>query len=416
MLRTALLLATAVSMFLPQVGYAQNNDDGKLKVGDYAPDFEAEEWVNADDEDIPSLAELRGMVVVIFFWVARHEGGESLLTFVNQYENSERGRTNGVYTLGLTDANRKATERISQANMAFFPMGVQSKSAAEYGLDSGFGFVVVDAEGKLAFRSDGGDLSGVVSAVNDAISKSPPTKTHPREARKVRTMLDAARKLMREGRYRRAFEIARDAIGRAVTGDPLRQQIVDLLDLLEALGNQHLDRVGPLMDGRKYREAADTLRMLQRDFAAPLTPGLDARDLYERYQKDYRGFKEAVLAHKAEDEAANIYLDARDDLRARRFGESYTKLIRLQTDYPDTKAAQYAEEMIGRMKANPDFWGLVLDHQAKNQCELWLAQVRSHMSRRRYSEARKLLERIREDYPNTVYDVQARELLIEMPG
>lgn len=416
MMRNALLLATAVSMFLPQASYAQNNDDGKLKVGDYAPDFEAEDWVNVESGDVPSLSELRGMVVVIFFWVARHEGGETLLTFVNEYENSERGRTNGVFTLGLTDANRKGTERIAQANMAFFPIGVQSKSAAEFGVDSGFGFVVIDAEGKLAFRGDGGDLSGVVNAVADTISKSPPTKTHPREARKVRRMLDEAREMMREGRYRRAFEIGRDAFGRAVTGDILRQEVVDLLDLLEAIGRQQLDRVGPLMDSKKYRDAADTLRMLQRDFAAPLTPGLDARDLYEKYQKDYRGFKDAVLAHKAEDEAANIYLDARDDLRGRRYGESYTKLLQLQTDYPDTKAATYAKEMIGRMKANRDFWGLVLDHQAEHQCELWLAQIRSHISKRRYSEARKLLERIREDYPNTVYDSQARELLIEMPG
>ena len=70
-----------------------------LEVGSYAPDVEAEEWLNAEDtlpvEKIPSLKELRGMVVVLFFWVFGKLGGWLINALVVRHFGS--GATSDAY-------------------------------------------------------------------------------------------------------------------------------------------------------------------------------------------------------------------------------------------------------------------------------------------------------------------------------
>lgn len=416
MVRNAMLLAACVSLAWAPIAAAQRSDE-KLKVGDYAPDFEAEDWVNVDDDlEIPSLAELRGLVVVVFFWVSRHEGGEVLLPYVTQYERSQLGRSSGVYTVGLTDAPRKQTEAIAQKAMAFFPIGTKSKAAEEYGIEGGFGFVVIDAEGRVAHKGRGGDLNGLQQAVVKALQDTPPTKTHPEEAALVRKNIAEARKLISSGSYRRAFELARDALEVAVTGDELRTETYEIIDLLEALGYERLDRVQPLIEQDEFDEAAELLRSVQRHFAPPLDAGLDARELHETLEDEHDDFRDIVRAHVGEDEAADLLLAARADVRSYRFGEASEKLNRILTDYEKTKAAKYAGEMLARMQANPAVWGYVKDYRARAQCETWMAQVRSLMRQRRHQEARQLLERIRNEYPGTVYDEEAKRILIDMPA
>ncbi|RMF85424.1 MAG: hypothetical protein D6744_01415 [Planctomycetota bacterium] len=405
-----------MGIVLANVAQAQNRGDDELKVGDYAPTFEAEEWLNIEPgETVPDLVELRGMVVVMFFWVSWHAGGEFIIKFVNQFSNNPAiGRAGGVYTIGLTDATRKATADVLADNKVFFPVGVKSKSAKEYDIEGGFGFVVVDPEGKIAFKGSGGDVQGLVNAIQKALVDTPPSKTHPKEARIVRAQIDRCREYIANREYRRAFKAATDALQRTVIGDRLASEVYDIIDLLEAIGYEQIDRAIPLIEHGKYDEGARLLRAVKRQLRV-LQCGKDAEKLFERYEDEYDGFRDAVEAHASEDEAARLYYAAREDLRLRRFGEAYRKLEQITTDYADTEAKPYAVEMINRMKANKDLWGWVLDAQAKVQCEQWLTQAKTYLRNRENQKARTLLERILREYPDTIYEQEARELLINMP-
>ena len=64
-----------------------------IKVGTWAPDIEAKQWKNTDEPI--SLYECRGMVVVLFFWVTWHPGGEYIIPLMNLV-SSEFGRQQGV--------------------------------------------------------------------------------------------------------------------------------------------------------------------------------------------------------------------------------------------------------------------------------------------------------------------------------
>jgi tetratricopeptide (TPR) repeat protein len=418
-MRKALVVTALFGILFTSVAWAQRQDDDEegVEVGDYAPDIEAKQWLNVERAvDIPSLVELRGMVVVVFFWASWHEGGEHLLPYVNMLEyNPQIGRTGGVYFIGVTDADRKATQPLIEEAKVFFPVGVESKSAEEYGFRHGFGFVVIDPEGKVGFKGTGsGDLDGTVKAVLDMMQESPPTKTHPTEAKKCYRLIDEARDLIREGKYPKAFKAIREALRLAVVGDRLASQAFELIDLLDQLGYEKLSRLEPFLEEEKYEQAADLLRLVIRRFRG-LDVYRDAKRLLKRFQEESEEFKEAAGKFEEEDAAARLYLEARDDLKAHRYLDSYKKLNKVVTEYPRTEAAEYAEAMIERMKRNREFWVWITDYQSRAECMPVLARARNLKRQGDYDEAEKLFRRIMLDYPNTQCAREAKQELIDLP-
>ena len=61
------------------------------KLGSYAPDIEAKDWLNTDGQPL-SLVECRGMTVVLFCWVSWHPGGESIMPLMTRINSSPVGR------------------------------------------------------------------------------------------------------------------------------------------------------------------------------------------------------------------------------------------------------------------------------------------------------------------------------------
>ena len=96
----ALLLACAAPLAQAQ------NDDLKLKVDDFAPDFGHSEWKN-DRGEPPSLKELRGITVAILYFDAVGGSNEGLMQAINLLEaNPVLGKSNGVQIIMVTNAKR----------------------------------------------------------------------------------------------------------------------------------------------------------------------------------------------------------------------------------------------------------------------------------------------------------------------
>ncbi|MHC4091925.1 MAG: hypothetical protein ACYSVY_16945 [Planctomycetota bacterium] len=420
-MRKTLIVAAGIGVLLADVAWAQNRDDEGLQVGDYAPAVEAGDnnkaWINvASADERPSMTELRGLVVVLFFWVSWHEGGEFLLPYVNMLSYNPMGQTPHVYFIGVTDADRKVTQPLLDDAKVFFPVAVESKAAEEYGLTGDFGFVVIDPEGKIAYKGSGsGDLGGMSDAVTEALENSPPFRTHPDEAKFCYRAMDEAYDLIVDEKYAKAFRLAEEAFARSVLGDRLRSRTMELVDLIEQLGYDDLAAAEPFLERRKYNEAAEVLREVVRRFRR-LDCYKDAKALYEKLREEDEDFKEAAGKFDEEDTAARLYLEARDDLKARRFGDSYTKLNEIVTDYPNTEAAEYAEAMIQRMKRNRAFWIQIEDHKVGGECRMLLARARNLKKQRRYREAEEVLRRIMTEYPDTIWAEEAVEELKNMPS
>src|SRR5262249_12484906 len=132
--------------------------------------------VDAGDE-VPSLASLRGLVVVVVFWVSWHDGGEIMMPYITEASNRFSGY--GIMVVGMTDADLKSTKDIVRGAKFFGPVGCRSKTAKEYGFENGWGAVVIDPEGKIAFKGQPQEMNQWVQTFSQIFEKGKPTRTHP---------------------------------------------------------------------------------------------------------------------------------------------------------------------------------------------------------------------------------------------
>jgi TolA-binding protein/peroxiredoxin len=406
-MRTALIFPVLLVLLCTHVARAD------LEAGTYAPDIEAKEWINSDEPI--SLAEYRGMTVVLFFWVSWHPGGESVLPLMNLL-NSQYGRSQGVFIIGLTDADRERVEEMLKDQKVYFPVGVKSETYEEYEITSFPRVVVIDANGKISWTGwpgSGGDA--LVKACEEAVEQAPPTKTHPEDAVIVNRELRKARDALRADDYRDAFAAAVQAHERALTGDPLKARCQDMIELIEALGRDQLAQARRSAEERDFDAAVRMLREVRRSFR-----GMDVAQQARRTLADLkRKHDEVVDILERENRAAlaeNALAEALDEFREREFGLAMERLRTLVEEYPQTPAADKARTVIARAEENEGLMGHVRDYEASKTCDPLMAQARAFEKVGRYARARALYRQIIDDFGDTIYADLAAEQLARLPA
>lgn len=264
-MKRALIVTTCVGLLLTSIARAD------LEEGTYAPDFEASDWFNLEGEPFygepVSMSELRGMVVVLYFWVTWHRGGEYFMPLINLIENNRSaglGRRDGVFLIGVTESDRSRVEDMVEEHRLFFPIAMECDAKEDYDISSFPRAVIIDPSGKIAYSGSTGEE--FVNKLREVIADTPPTRTHPREVVETNRYLDRARESIHEGDYKAAFHAARNAYQRALTGDDLKMRCQDMLDLIESLGRDRLAEGMRLVDEKKYEEGVTVLRDVMRLF------------------------------------------------------------------------------------------------------------------------------------------------------
>ena len=380
-----------------------------LEEGQYAPDLEAEDWLNTEDGQPISLSNLKGMTIVLYFWVSWHEGGERFIPAVNQIENM--AREHGVFTIGVTDADRSRIEDLIKEEHIFFPIALECKAAEEYEIRSFPHLVIIDAAGQIAYSGDGKDI---IQKLQEIIEETPVYRTHPREATRVRRLLDQARAAYRQEDYRLALIKARKAYNRALTGDKLKTECQEMIDLVEALGRDRLARAIQLIEEQDYTQGVTRLRDVIQHFRV-LKVGKRARKRLESLREHNPEVKRTVELFDREAKAGRMLLTITELLWARSFGEAHESLETIVNDLSDTKLAAEARKILRRMKKNKTIMGYIYDYQARADCENWLAQAYTYRTNRDYRMARKMLRRIIDKYPDTIYREMAYQELGKLP-
>lgn len=412
-MRKSAIIALCLLALVPGFAQAQTQERGP-KVGDFAPDIEAKEWILDAGAEVPSLSELRGLVVVLVFWVSWHDGAAVVLPYINMYANNPGiGTTGGIVTIGLTDADRKTTEPLVKSNKVFFPVGCGSKGAEEYGFEGGWGVVVIDTEGKVAFKGQPQDMNGWLNQVSQMLNNSPPTRTHPAEARIAIQQIRKAREFIREEKFADAARETRDALERSVLGDKLKSEAMAMIDLMNLVGYERLRRIDALLDEKKFKDAAEITRQVSRSFQG-LQVSKDARRRHETLMKENDGYKKAVETYASEDVAYKLFREARELVKQKRIADAYMKLDEILTKHAASEVAEHAKAMVERMKGIPVAWQYVIDRQATEAADL-LSQARSLNAQGRCKEAKALLEKVMSEYHDTTYADEAKRELVKLP-
>jgi tetratricopeptide (TPR) repeat protein len=409
-MKPTLIAALCVALLLPTLAQAD------LEPGTYAPDIEAKDWINADEGPI-SLSELRGMVVVLYFWVSWSRGGEYFMPLINLVENRPNiGRGAGVFLMGVTEADRKRVLDVVKEERILFPIALESTAAKEYKIESFPRVVVIDPNGKVAFTGLFGksDEDNFIKKITDVLAETPPTRTHPREVVEAYHDLDRAREAIRRGDFRLGFQAARNAVEHALTGDPLKVLCQNMIDVVEAIGRDKLADALRLVDEKKYAEAVAVLRDVDRLFRG-MAAGKTAKKRLEALKERYPEVKRVLDGLQREAEARGLLVSAKDALWDRSFGQAYDTLEKIVRDYSDTRVVGDVKTILQRMEKNQAIMGYVRDHQGEKDSNNWLGQARSYIRTGNLDKAKELLRKVIKTYPDTIWAEQAYRELSQLP-
>jgi cytochrome c biogenesis protein CcmG/thiol:disulfide interchange protein DsbE len=386
-----------------------------LEVGTFAPDLEARDWLNTDGRPL-SLAELRGMMVVLYFWASWADASKQLLPVINELENNwVLGRKSGVFVIGVTESDRRRVEEsVVKAERIFFPIALECEAARDYKITSFPRVVIIDPTGKIAYSGWPNNPEELPKKIIDLFSDTPPFRSHPREAELVRRALEEAKAALRAGDYRTAYIKMRDADESALIGDPLKLRVHELIDLIEALGRDELMRARQLLDEKDYAKATQAIREVARKFRVTRT-GKAARRLLQSLKDAYPEVKQALEQSDREAQARAALTSAVELLWERKFGECHEKLRQIAADFAETPAGQDARKLLSRLEKHPRIMSSVRDYQARAECERLLAEARSFRQTGNYDKARQILRSIIEKYPGTSYADTAYRELAELP-
>jgi tetratricopeptide (TPR) repeat protein len=385
------------------------------KVGSYAPDLDAKDWLNTDGQAL-SLVECRGMAVMLFCWSAGQSGSDTMLPLMTRISNSAYGRTAGVFLIGVTDAERKRVEEMTQKEKAFFPIALEAKKTFDdYELTSFPRVVILDAAGKVAWSGAPGDGgSALVEQIRKVLGDLPPTKTHPEEAARALAYLKQARQALRQDKYREAYQAATSAFGHALRGDTLKSRCQEMLDLIEALGRDKLAQAESDLAQKKYEDAVGLLVELRREFR-----GVDvARIATKRLAA--LGKKRAEIAQIIQQQenagqAESVLATALEQLRDRKFGSACEKLEQIVEDYASTDTATKARTVLQRIQKNERIMRYVRDYKAARPCRTLLSQGEMYEHTGQMSKARELYREILEKYADTTFAGEAARRLARLP-
>lgn len=394
------------------VGFAAGVARADLEKGTYAPDIEARDWLNTDEP--VSLAELRGMTVMMFFWVSWHPGGEYVIPMMNLF-NSRVGRDQGVYLLGVTDSDRARVGEMIAKQKVFFPVALESNSYEDYRISGFPRVVIIDPNGKVAWTGWPDSVDALYTVAIDLLAEAPPTKTHPEDAKKVRRLLGEARGALGQDNLRDAFKAAREAHELALTGDELKTECQDVLDLVEALGRDQLARAEQAVYEKDFELAVSLLTNVKRQFRV-LDAGALARKKLDELKGRYDEVARIIQSENEAQTAENLLAEALASLRTPgrglvEIGSAYQKLGQIVEEYADTPTAEKAQTVLGRMQQNVGVMNHVTDFKAKTQCELLLSQARSFEQTNRPERAAELYRKVIDEYAHTIWaDLAAQRL------
>lgn len=388
-----------------------------LPKGAYAPDIEAREWLNTHPQGEPvSLAEHRGRIVVLFFWVSWHPGGESVMPLMVLVNASRYGRDAGVVLIGVTDADRASVEEMLRREKVFFPVATGAKKTVEeFDLIGYPRVVVIDTEGKIAYSGwpDQGGGMALVEAIGRVHNEKPPTRTHPENAIRAESYLKEARQLLRQDAFRRAYESAGRAYELALSGDPLKARCQDYLDLIDALGRDRFAQAEWAIEEKRWDEAVAFLFEVSREFRGTEVGRTATRKL-RTLRTRYKEIAEVLTSHEGARQAEALLARVLRDVRERRFGPAWQALDTITNDYGDSEAAEKARTVRNRMEQNPRVMRLVRDFTSAPHCRRLISQAESFARTGNLERARALYREILDEYPETSWADEAARRLSEM--
>jgi thiol-disulfide isomerase/thioredoxin len=123
------------------------------QVGAVPPDVSAKDWLNTDNA--PTLAKLKGKVVVVEFWATWCGPCVAGIPHLNKLHEDHAGK--GLAILSFTDQSKKGIDSFLKGTAMKYVIGTGSELAAEYGVSGIPHAFIIGRDGKLLWEGNPGD-------------------------------------------------------------------------------------------------------------------------------------------------------------------------------------------------------------------------------------------------------------------
>ncbi len=415
MLRAAIVGGVILTLAVSAAQAQSNSDKEGLKGGTPAPEIEAKEWINTDGEKL-SLSDLRGLVVVIYFWssLQRDRSIEANFELMNYIDSA--AQYNGIFVLGVTEADRFTVEKALQKQKVFYPIALGSVNHKDYKIETFPSTVIVSPSGKVAWTGRPGALLSeqTFREAEKAALDEAPTKTHPRLAKVANTNLEEARANLLRKDYRDAWRLARIATENALIGDLLKTRCQSMVDLVEALGRDKLERGQVLIDTKNYSEGIALFGEVLRDYNGS-APARLAKKRLESLSKKFPEVQKVLDRQHTDQQARQKLSEAISSLKEKDIGEAFELLEDIVKSSPDAEAADDARKILGRMRKDEGLMGHVRDYQSRGECEVLMSKAKGFETTKQYDRAREVYQDILKRFADTRYADDAAERLANLP-
>jgi thiol-disulfide isomerase/thioredoxin len=136
-----------------QVPLARKPVQPRPKIGSVPPEVTAKDWLNTDTP--PTLAGLRGKVVVVEFWATWCGPCVAGIPHLNKLHEDHAAR--GLAILSFTDQSKQGIERFMQGTPMKYVLGTGSELAAAYGVTGIPHAFVIGKDGKVLWEGSPND-------------------------------------------------------------------------------------------------------------------------------------------------------------------------------------------------------------------------------------------------------------------
>ncbi len=132
------------------------------KTGSVAPEISVKEWINL--KGMPTLASLRGKVVVVEFWATWCGPCIEGIPHLNKLQYQYAGKD--FQLLSLVQEGHKTMDKFLARNQVDYPIGLESNSLEGYGISSIPQAFVINQIGKIIWEgnSDSKELDDAISS------------------------------------------------------------------------------------------------------------------------------------------------------------------------------------------------------------------------------------------------------------
>ena len=183
--------------------------------------------------------------------------------------------------------------------------------------------------------------------------------------------------------------------------------------LLEAAGKQMADAEA-LLEEKKYWEASVRLEAVIA--VAPRSePAGKAREQLKALRSDKLVWA-AVEKGRLEHKAAQALAEYEKGEKKRALAERLTALEALAKNFPGTEAGRTAAERAAAMRADPEVMRQIRMEAAESDCKSWLSMARNYIQADMPEKAKPYLDKVLQQYPDTLYAEEAKKLLAKIPG